>query len=144
MTPPDSRRSLVARLFAIAMLGAVAAQCGGGGGSPAGPTPPGGGGGGGGSTASATITITASGVDPKSVTIPQGGRVLFVNSSGATRNVSSDAHPLHTDCPEINQVGTLANGQQRETGNFVRAQRCGFHDHDRPTNASLQGTIVVQ
>jgi hypothetical protein len=58
--------------------------------------------------------------------------------------MSSNPHPSHTDCPEINQVGFLSAGQSRQTGNLNTARTCGFHDHNQPTNASLQGTIVIQ
>jgi hypothetical protein len=56
----------------------------------------------------------------------------------------SDPHPEHTDCPEINQVAFLSPGERRETGNFVMARSCGFHDHDNPDNESLKGTITIQ
>lgn len=58
--------------------------------------------------------------------------------------MSSDPHPTHTDCPEINQVGFLTAGQTKQTGNLTTARTCGFHDHNRPTDASLQGTITIQ
>jgi hypothetical protein len=58
--------------------------------------------------------------------------------------MSSDPHPGHTDCPAINQAGFLSAGQSRLTGNLNTVRTCGFHDHDQPTNTSLQGTIVIQ
>jgi plastocyanin len=95
-------------------------------------------------TASATITITSSGISPKSVQVSAGDRVLFVNNDSQSHNMASDPHPEHTDCPEINQVGFLSPGQSRETGNLVTVRSCGFHDHDNPTAASLQGTILIK
>lgn len=122
----------------IVLAGAgVVAGCGGS----SGPTSPGGGGSG---TAAATITITTGGVDQKEVTIAQGQRVRFVNNDTRTHDMSSDPHPTHTDCPETNQVGVLQVGQTKETGNFVTARTCGFHDHNLPTNTSLQGRIVIR
>lgn len=91
-----------------------------------------------------TITITASGVTPKSVQVALGSRVLFVNNDSRSHTMSSDPHPDHTDCPEINQVGFLLPGQSRETGNLVVARACGFHDHDDPDVASLHGTITIK
>jgi hypothetical protein len=41
-------------------------------------------------------------------------------------------------------VGFLSPGQSRETGNLVVARTCGFHDHDIPGSASLQGTITIR
>ena len=95
-------------------------------------------------TPAATITITATGASPKTVTVPRGSQVQFVNNSGAAHSMVSDPHPEHTDCPEINQVGFLASGQSRQTGNLNTTRTCGFHDHDLPQNTSLQGSIVIQ
>jgi plastocyanin len=91
-----------------------------------------------------TITITSSGVNPRNVLINLGTRVLFVNNDSRSHNMTSDPHPDHTDCPDINQVGFLAPGQSRETGNLVVARTCGFHDHDNPGQASLTGQIVIR
>jgi plastocyanin len=94
--------------------------------------------------ATTTITIGASGVTPKDITIVAGSRVLFVNSDSRSHNMASDPHPEHTQCPEINQIGFLSAGQSRETGNFTVARVCGFHDHDNPDSASLKGTITIR
>ena len=52
------------------------------------------------------MTVDAGGVlSPKELVVAPGTRVLFVNQSARARQVSSDPHPDHTDCPEINQVG---------------------------------------
>lgn len=91
-----------------------------------------------------TITIGAAGVTPKSLTVPAGSRVLFVNRDAREHHMASDPHPDHTDCPEVNQVGLLRAGESRETGNLVTVRTCGFHDHDQPTNEALRGTIVIQ
>lgn len=132
---------------ALALLGALAA-CGGGGGSPTGPSGgSGGGGGGGGGTpgpSGATVTIGTGGVSPSQVTISVGQSVTFVNNSGGTRNVSSDPHPAHTDCPAFVGVAILANGQTKLTNAFTTARACGYHDHDDPDTARWKGTVVVQ
>jgi plastocyanin len=125
----------------LALAGAAIAlwasgNCGGAG-SPSAPSGPSGG-------AVPTITITAAGVNPPSLTVAAGSRVTFMNQDGRTHFMASDPHPDHSDCPEINQVGSLPPGQSRETGNLVVVRTCGFHDHDQPTNNSLKGRIVVQ
>jgi len=98
---------------------------------------------GGGPTA-ATITISNNNaVSPRSVTVAQGAQVTFVNNDSRLHLMASDPHPEHTDCPEINQVGFLSSGQSRLTGNLNTVRTCGFHDHEQPTVASLQGTIVI-
>ena len=140
-------KKALASLF-VALLIALAASCGGGD-SPSSPTPtptatptptptptPGG--------STATITITASGVSPKSVTISAGGRVTFVNDDNRVHDMSSNPHPEHTDCPAINQAGFLNPGQRKDTGNLTTVRTCGFHDHNRDSDTSLQVTIVIQ
>jgi hypothetical protein len=57
--------------------------------------------------------------------------------------MSSDPHPSHEDCPPLDQVGFLGPGQSRTSGNFTVVRTCGFHDHNLPANASLQGRITV-
>jgi hypothetical protein len=83
-------------------------------------------------------------VTPKSATINIGSRVRFINNDSIDRNMGSDPHPDHTDCPPLNAVGILKPGETRETGNFVIVRTCGFHDHDDPTNASLFGSIITR
>jgi plastocyanin len=109
-----------------------------------GTNPSGGGGGGGGNTGTiaATITITANGVSPSSVTVAPGSRVTFVNNDGRPHDMASDPHPAHTDCPGINMF--LQAGQSGTTQNLNTVRTCGFHDHNQPDVVSLQGTIRIQ
>ena len=101
--------------------------------SPTAPGPP----------AANTITITGAGADPRDLRIRVGERVVFGNNDSVDHEMSSDSHPTHLACPQINQVGYLRPGETRETGNFVRPETCSFHDHINPTNVSLTGTITV-
>ena len=120
----------------IVPLCAVLASCGGNSGSSSTTPSP---------SAAAIITISSSGVvSPKSVTVPRGSQVQFVNNSPLAHQMVSDPHPEHTDCPELNQVGFLAPGQSRVSGNLNTARTCGFHDHDLPSQTGLQGSIVIQ
>ena len=131
---------------AVVVAGAVTA-CGGGGSStpttptaPT-PTPPGTGP----NPSTATITIGTDGrVSPSSVTIAPGGRVTMINNHSRSHDMSSDPHPEHTQCVEINQIGFLTTGQSRTSGNFNTARTCGFHDHNEPDNTGLQGRIIIQ
>lgn len=91
-----------------------------------------------------TITVSASGVSPKNLTVSRGSQVTFVNNDSRPHSMNSDPHPTHGDCPQIDQVGFLAPGQSKQTGNLTTARTCGYHDHDNPGNTSLQGTITVQ
>jgi len=126
-----------ALITAAACGGGGDSNSGGGGGTPTGPSPtpaPGG----------ATITITSSGVSPRTVTISVGSSVTFVNNDTRAHDMASDPHPVHTECPAINAVGFLQPGQSRMTGTLNTARTCGFHDHNRDTDTSLQGSIVIQ
>jgi plastocyanin len=127
---------------------AAAIACGGGGGNGGGN--PGGPSGGPtvGSTGSvgaigATITI-ANGTLSGSVTISVGQSVRFVNSDSRLRDISSDPHPTHTNCPAIANVGNIAPGQTKDTFGFSGAGSCGFHDHNDPDNAGMRGRITIQ
>ncbi len=96
-------------------------------------------------TSTATITIGADGnASPLTVTITRGGRVTFVNNHSQAHDMSSDPHPEHTQCPELNQVGFLTAGQTRTSGNLNTARTCGFHDHNQPGNAGLRGSVIIQ
>jgi len=118
------------------MLCLLLASCGGGGSpAPPGPSPP---------SNPNTFTITAAGVTPKELTVAPGTRVLFVNSDNRRHEMTSDPHPEHTDCTEINSVGALSPGQGRETGNLVDVRTCGFHDHGEPDNSGLKGRIIIR
>jgi plastocyanin len=129
-----------AAAFGLVLLTACGdSSSGSSGGNP--PTGPSGGGPG---PSGATITIGSNGVSPNSVTISVGQSVTFVNSSGSLHEMDSDPHPQHTDCPEINVVGTIGNGQTKLTNAFPTARTCGFHDHTQPDTASLRGTIRIQ
>ena len=114
----------------------VVAGCGGSDGPPTGPTPP---------AATYRITIGANGsVSPTEVVVPPGTRVLFTNNHNAPHEMTSDPHPEHDDCTELNQVGLLQPGQSKETGNLVTPRTCSFHDHNDVLNRNLQGRIVVR
>ena len=89
------------------------------------------------------VTITGSGVSPQTIRISVGERVLFVNNDSVVHEMSSDQHPSHLACPVINQVGSISPGRSKETGNFVTAQTCTYHDHLVSLNAGLLGSIVI-
>ena len=133
----------VNQVVAAAALAAVAA-CGGSNGGPTSPS----GGAVVNSTGSvgpigATITLSNGAVTPSQVTISVGQSVRVVNSDSRSRDVSSDAHPSHTNCPSLN-LGGIAAGQSRDTQGFGRAGSCGFHDHNDPDNNALKGRVIIQ
>jgi plastocyanin len=91
-----------------------------------------------------TILIANNAVCPQSLTVAPGTRVTFINNDTRTHEMDSDPHPEHTDCPELNQVGRLEPGQQRDSGNLNTPRRCGFHDHLNDGNAALRGSITIR
>jgi plastocyanin len=127
---------------AVAALGlSLSVACGSDGGG-GGPTTPSGGGPG---PSGATITIGSNGVvSPSSVSITVGQSVTFVNNNTRAHELASDPHPAHTNCPSINALGMLGQGQTKLTNSFSAGGTCGFHDHNDPDNANLKGTITIR
>ncbi|MBA2302561.1 MAG: hypothetical protein H0W08_07990 [Acidobacteria bacterium] len=134
MTDPHHGGPAMKRALILAS-GAIVAACGGGSSTPTTPPSP---------SNPYTFTISTGGVSPKEFTVPQGTRILFVNNDNRRRNMTSDPHPEHSDCEQINNVGLLNTGQSRETGNLVVVRTCGFHDHDDPDNTSVRGQIIIR
>jgi plastocyanin len=125
---------MVRRLGATTVMALLATACGSDtSGTP--PSPP---------VAGSTITITSSGVSPKSLVVSPGTQVTFTNNDFRNHEMASDPHPEHTDCPAINTVDLVVPGQSKQTSNLNVVRTCGYHDHMNPDNASLRGTITIQ
>src|SRR5689334_710679 len=77
--------------------------------------------------ATTLVTVAPAGVTPVDIVVAPGTQVTFVNSDSRSHQMASDPHPDHTDCPEINQVGFLAPGDSRQTGNMNTVRVCGYH-----------------
>jgi len=127
-------RRMVEALVAVVVALCVAACSGSSPGETLSPTP----------SPEATVTITSTGASPKTIVVSPGGQVLFINNDTRDHQMYSDPHPEHTDCPEFDQVGALAPGQRRQTGNLNTARTCGFHDHINFANPSLRGTVTIR
>lgn len=132
---PAACRARAHRTLAALVLGAAAALIASGCGGGAATAP---------STDSPTITFAGTGITPTEVHIPVGGRVTFLNTDARPHAVSSDPITVHTDCPAINDVGTLNPGQSGTTGALTVARTCGFHDHTNETDPKWKGRIVVE
>ena|SRR5438270_3551983 len=91
-----------------------------------------------------TIVIQNNQVCPQTLTVTLGSQVTMINNDSNVHDMNSDPHPEHTDCPALNQIGFLNPGQSRSSGNLTVARNCGFHDHGRPDQASLKGTITIR
>ena len=127
--------ALIRTSLLIAACAVTAAGCGSD--SPSSPS------GGNDGTVAATLTITASGISPKTVTVPVGSRVTIVNNDTRAHDVNSDPHPEHTQCPALN-VGVLTASQSRTSQNLTTTRSCGMHDHSDPDNSLWKATITVQ
>lgn len=97
-----------------------------------------------GNSSGTAVTISSAGVTPVQITVPQGTRVLFTNSDSRTHEMTSDPHPEHDECVEINAIGFISPGQTKETGNLNTVRTCKYHDHSDPDNTRLWGRIVIQ
>jgi transcriptional regulator of nitric oxide reductase len=91
-----------------------------------------------------TLVIMNNAICPQALTVTRGSQLIITNQDARTHDMASDPHPEHTDCTEINQIGTLNTGQTRSSGNLNTARRCGIHDHLNPDNAALKATITIQ
>lgn len=86
-----------------------------------------------------TVTLTANGFSPTTITGKKGDTVSFVNKSGTVAQINSDSHPIHNLFPFLN-LGRIADGQSLsvvipQTGTFT------YHNHLDPTE---RGTIIAQ
>ena len=92
------------------------------------------------SVATQTVTYTASGFSPKSLTIKAGDTVIFKNNSDSNFWPASGPHPAHTNYPEFDAKQEIAPGATYSF-TFTRTGSWKYHNH---LNPSLTGTIVVQ
>lgn len=129
------RSSIFVCQSSIAAVAIATAACGSGSNTP--PTTPGPGG------STTVITITATGANPRNVTVELGTRIRWVNNDTRMHEMSSDPHPEHDICPQLN-AGTIQPGQSRESQNLVTARTCGFHDHLFPEQVNLNGTVTIR
>jgi hypothetical protein len=124
---------------AAALVLTAAPSCGGDDSSPGGPsgscTP---------STNPQTLVVMNNAICPQSITVTRGTQLTIINQDSRSHDMTSDPHPSHTDCPELNQIGFLNTNQTRQSGNLNTARTCGMHDHSDPDRASLKATITIQ
>jgi plastocyanin len=97
---------------------------------------------------SATVTLTANGFSPKSVTIKKGGTITWKNSGTGSMWVASAQHPTHTaydgttlaqHCPSGDSFDQCKNGTTYSFA-FDQAGSWNYHNH---SNTSQFGTIIV-
>ncbi|MDP2665672.1 MAG: hypothetical protein Q8P23_03520 [bacterium] len=100
-----------------------------------------------------TVFYTASGFSPKSVTVPLGTTVTFVNQSPGSMWVASAAHPAHTaysgtnlsqHCPDttnsaFDECAAVTSGNSYSF-TFNKVGDWKYHNH---VNASDFGAVIV-
>ncbi len=90
-----------------------------------------------------TVTITATGVSPREVSVAVGGTVTFVNRDIIPHDVAGGPDPATPDCREIDAVGFLAPGQIRQTAPLPTARICEYHDHGYHSPL-FNGRIIIR
>ena len=96
------------------------------------------------SGAANTLVVMNNTICPQTLTVARGSQLTIINQDSRTHDMTSDPHPEHTQCPELNSIGFLNTGQQRSSGNLNTARQCGMHDHGDPSRSSLKATITIQ
>ena len=86
-----------------------------------------------------TVTATADGFVPTTITITAGAAVTWINSSGTAVSINSDPHPTHQLYPLLN-VGVVNSGASASI-TFPTPGTFTYHNHLKP---SQTGTIVVK
>lgn len=138
----NAQRTLLLGAFAAitVTIAVTLPACGGGGySSPSAPS----GGSTGGATIGATVTFTANGVSDASPRIAVGQKVRFTNNDSRPHTLYTTPHILHSDCPALNEIGTLQPGQSGESGVLNDRRGCGFHDHNNPDDTRFRGQVLV-
>ncbi|MBI4009056.1 cupredoxin domain-containing protein [Candidatus Roizmanbacteria bacterium] len=85
------------------------------------------------------VNLTDSGFDPQEITVKVGTKVVWVNKTDQTGNVSSAKHPTHLVYPPLN-LGDFEPGESVSLV-FNEAGSYGYHDH---LNPSQFGKVVVE
>lgn len=86
-----------------------------------------------------TVTVTSSGFEPQTITINAGGKVTWVNKSGADVSINSNPHPVHTDYPPLNLGIVGSNGSISLI--FPSPGTYGYHNHLIPSQKAM---VVVK
>ncbi|MCL5970242.1 MAG: cupredoxin domain-containing protein [Patescibacteria group bacterium] len=85
------------------------------------------------------VTVTGSGYEPKTITVKQGTKVVWKNTSGGPVTVNSDAHPTHLLWPFLN-LGKFEDGSSVSVV-FEKPGTYTYHNH---LNVSQVGTVIVK
>jgi hypothetical protein len=89
-----------------------------------------------------TITLSSTGVSPKTSSVFGGSLVNILNDDIVPHQIVSNPNPEQTDCPELNSPA-LAPGDAFVATIANRDETCGFNDILNPSDSNFQGTITV-
>ena len=81
---------------------------------------------------------------PLDLTINVGQRASFLNTDNRPHDLVGGVDPSHPDCPEITEAGFVSPGQRRDTGVFMTARTCEYHDHTMLSVPAFQGRIIIR
>ena len=93
------------------------------------------------------ITITAQGVTPRVLVVAPGEQVTVRNLDNVSHQIFSGPYIDRSTCPALNQIGFLAPGESRVSGNFTTAGTCPYLDDVRPgqqLNRDFMGYVIVR
>jgi hypothetical protein len=93
------------------------------------------------------ITITPQGVTPRILVVAPGEAITIRNLDTEPHQMFSGPYLERSTCPALNQIGYLAPGESRSSGNFTTAGTCPFLDDVRPgqqMNREFQGYVIVR
>ena len=93
------------------------------------------------------ITITRQGVTPRILVVSPGDSITIRNLDTEPHQLFSGPYLERSTCPALNQVGHLAPGESRTSGNFTAPGTCPFLDDIRPgqqLNRDFQGYVIVR
>jgi len=91
--------------------------------------------------------FTAQGVTPRVLVVAPGERITIRNLDSGPHQIFSGPYLDRSACPALNQIGYLAPGESRISGNFTTAGTCPFLDDVRPgqqLNRDFMGYVIVR
>jgi len=87
----------------------------------------------------ATVHYTNKGFDPKTITVPVGTMVEFINETDGDMWVASNPHPQHSVLPTFDEFDSVPKGGNY-TYTFDKKGTWPYHDHE---NAATEGVVNV-
>jgi len=87
----------------------------------------------------ATVTLSASGFNPTTLTVKKGTIIIWTNKSGVDGSVNSDDYPTNLLYPKLN-LGRFSDGSSMT----VLLEKSGKYTYHNELNLNQKGIIIVQ